>query len=203
MKIYNEVIFDIETQRFYDEVSDPELFGVSILSLYARIVDENLSEIKGEMFSFFEPDVKKSWEHFSKADRVIGFNSKKFDIPVLKPYLPPEFLKLPHFDILEQIKEINGKRVSLNAVSRETIGRQKVDTGGNAIIYWQKKDEASLNKLKYYCEEDVLITKEIYDFAIKNKKLKFKDFWNSVRVIDVDFSYPKMEEKQDLQTALF
>jgi len=147
--------------------------------------------------------VLKSFEYFKKADRIIGFNSKRFDVPVLKPYLPQEFQKFNHFDILEHIKEINGKRVSLNAVAKETLGQQKVDEGGNAITYWKKHDEESLKKLKYYCEEDVRITKEVYDFGRKNMKLRFKDFWNDIKEIDVDFSYPVLEKPEEEQASLF
>ncbi|MEK7169109.1 MAG: ribonuclease H-like domain-containing protein [Patescibacteria group bacterium] len=201
--MYNEVIFDLETQRFFDEVSEPSQFGVSVISLYVRTLDENFNEIKGQMLSFFEEDVLKSFEYFKNADRIIGFNSKRFDVPVLKPYLPVEFQKYNHFDVLEHVKEINGKRVSLNAVAKETLGQQKVDEGGNAIIYWQKHDEESLRKLKYYCEEDVRITKEVYDYGFKNKILKFKDFWNDIKTIEVDFSYPVLEKPTEEQTSLF
>ena len=203
MNIINEVIFDLETQRFFDEAPDPSQFGVSVISLYTRTLDENFNEISGEMFSFFEEDVLKSFEYFKKADRIIGFNSKRFDVPVLKPYLPHEFQKFSHFDILEHIKEVNGKRVSLNAVAKETLDQQKVDEGGNAIIYWKKHDEESLRKLKYYCEEDVRITKEVYDYGFKNKTLKFKDFWNDIKEIIVDFSYPEKVENNDNQGSLF
>ncbi|MDP3918009.1 MAG: ribonuclease H-like domain-containing protein [Candidatus Woesebacteria bacterium] len=190
--MYQEVVFDIETQKFFDEIagSDPANLGVSILSLYVRTIDKDYKEIKGEMISFFEDEVSKSWEIFKNADRLIGFNSKHFDVPCLKPYLPVELTKLPHLDILEHVKEINGKRVSLNA-----------------IIYWQKRDEESLKKLKFYCEEDVRLTKEIYDYGLKNKKLRFKDYWNDTKTIDVDFSYPKIksetEQLEEQQCLLF
>lgn len=203
MDTITEVIFDLETQRFFDEVSDPTQFGVSVLSLYTRTLDEGFNEISGQMISFFEEDVLKSFEYFKNANRIIGFNSKRFDVPVLKPYLPIEFQKFNHFDILEHIKEINGKRVSLNAVAKETLGQHKVDEGGNAIIYWQKHDEESLRKLKYYCEEDVRITKEVYDYGRKNMKLRFKDFWNDLKEIDVDFSYPVIQTEEDNQGSLF
>lgn len=203
MNTITEVIFDLETQRFFDEVNDPTQFGVSVLSLYTRTLDENFNEISGQMLSFFEEDVEKSYEYFKNANRIIGFNSKRFDVPVLKPYLPIEFQKFNHFDILEHIKEVNGKRVSLNAVAKETLGQHKVDEGGNAIIYWQKHDEESLRKLKYYCEEDVRITKEVYDYGRKNMKLRFKDFWNDLKEIDVDFSYPELQVEEDNQGILF
>lgn len=194
--VITEVIFDLETQKFFDEINDfdPAKLGVSVLSLYIRTVDNNNNEIDGEMLSFWEEDLKKTWEIFNKADRIIGFNSKRFDVPALKPYLPLELAKLPHFDILEQVKDVNGRRVSLDAIAGETLGKRKIDDPRNAITYWAKHDEISLSKLKRYCEEDVVLTRDIYDFGLKNKKLIFKDYWNTIRTIEVDFSYPELTE---------
>jgi len=211
--MYQEVIFDLETQKFFDEVEagsdgrfDPATLGISILSLYKRTLDENLNEINGEMISFWENDLEKTFEIFSQADRIIGFNSKRFDVPALKPYFKEKFLffeKLPHFDILEFVKEVNGKRVSLNSIAKETLGDTKNDDPKNAIIYWRKKDPESLKKLRFYCEQDAELTKKIYDFGLKNKKLRFKDYWNTVREILVDFSYPKIEVLSNPQASLF
>src|SRR3989344_8252100 len=113
--MYQEEIFDLETQKFFDEIagSDPAMLGVSVLSMYVRTLDSNFKEIKGEMISFFEDEVPKSWGYFKNASRIIGFNSKHFDVPALKPYLPLELIKIPHLDILEHVKEVNGRRVSL------------------------------------------------------------------------------------------
>jgi DEAD/DEAH box helicase domain-containing protein len=203
--MYTEVIFDLETQKFFDEIegSDPADLGVSILSMYVRTLDENFNEVSGEMISFYEPDLAKAWDYFKKADRIIGFNSKHFDVPALKNYLPLELNKIPHLDILEHVKEVNGKRVSLNAIVKETLGDHKADDPANAIKYWAKRDEESLKKLKFYCEEDVRLTKEIYDYGLKNKKLSFKDYWNDIKTIDVDFSYPEVKAQSEVQDSLF
>lgn len=205
MKTYTEIIFDLETQKFFDEIDsfDPALLGVSVLSFYKRTLDQNFNQIEGQMFSFFEDQLKDAWQYFAKVDRIVGFNSKRFDVPALKPYFPAEINKLNHLDILEQIKEVNGKRVSLNAVVKETLGDHKADDPKNAILYWQKRDEESLRKLKYYCEEDVRLTTAIYDYGLKHKKLKFKDYWNTFREIDVDFSYPEDSQVEDFQGSLF
>lgn len=192
-KIYHEVIFDIETQNWFDEtgVDVPADLKVSVVSLYTRQLNSDLSEISGQMLSFWEDQLPDMWKYFLSADRIIGFNSSTFDVPVLKSYAPPNFAKLPHFDILSFVKEISGRRVSLNKIARDTLGTAKVDSGANAVLYWQKHDPESLAKLKYYCEMDVEITKNIYDFGLKNGYLKYTDHWNNPRQIEVDFSYPK------------
>ncbi len=200
-----EVIFDVETKKFFDEIEghDPADLGVSLVSTYSRELDDNFQEISGRMQSFFEKDFDRMWKLFLKADRVIGFNSLHFDVPALKPYAPPAFSKLSHFDVLAELKDASGRRVSLNSVARETLGETKNDNGANAIKYFAAGDPDSLAKLLKYCEMDVEITKKVYDHGREHKQLKYKDFWNTVHTVDVDFSYPVNFTAAAKQESLF
>jgi len=199
-----EVFFDVETKKLFSDIEDddPGKLGVSIVSLYQRDIGDDLREEKGEMFSFWEKEFDKMWPIFQNADRIIGFNSIGFDVPALQPYCNFPFAKLPHFDIMYRFKDAFGRRISLDALAKETLDREKIDNGLNAVFYWHKGDEESLTKLKKYCEEDVRITKDIYDFVLKNNHLLFKDKWNTLRRVDLDFSYP-VEGKSDSQIGLF
>ncbi|MBN1168449.1 ribonuclease H-like domain-containing protein [Candidatus Woesebacteria bacterium] len=191
----NEVIFDVETKKLFSEIEgdNPGDLGVSVISLYNRSLDDSLNEISGKMLSFWENDFPKMWEYFQNADRIIGFNTFHFDIPALQPYSPFPFERLKHFDIMDQVKASLGKRISLDSIAKETLDTEKIDVGINAVLYWKKGDKESLDKLKRYCESDVDITKQVYDFGFKNSHLMFKDKWNTVRRFDVDFSYPENE----------
>ena len=199
-----EVIFDTETKKFFSGIEgyDPSKLGVSITSVYSRTLDKNLSEIEGRIQSFWEEDFGEMFKLFEKADRIIGFNSIGFDVPALSPYLPPHWPKLPHFDILGEIKKVEGKRMSLDALAKVTLGRTKNDNGENAIKYWNEGTKESLAKLKKYCEMDVVLTRDIYDHVLKNGFLKYTDFWNETREIKLDFGYPKVDS-QTLQNRLF
>lgn len=189
----NEIIFDLETKSFFDETGDFDAskLGVSVVSVYKRKLDDNFKETEGEMISFWEEDFNSMWPLFHDADRIIGFNSKRFDVAALRPYSKTDLTKLPHFDILEHVKNEFGKRVSLDKIAKDTLGKRKIDDPRNAIVYWRKHDKESLRKLRVYCEEDVILTRDIYDHGIANKELKFTDYWNSPRIITVDFSYPQ------------
>lgn len=200
-----EVIFDVETKKFFDDTgtSDPGDLGVSVVSLYHRQLDDQFQEVSGSIMSFWEQDFETMWKLFLEADRIVGFNSSKFDVPALRPYAPPQFDKLPHFDMLDKLREVVGRRMSLNALAKDTLGNTKTDHGSNAILYWEKGDPESLAKLKSYCEADVLITRDLYDFARKNKFLKYTDHWNNPRTVEVDFSYPADYSPAGIQTGLF
>jgi uncharacterized protein YprB with RNaseH-like and TPR domain len=199
----NEVFFDVETKKIFSDIegNDPGSLGVSIVSVYQREVDKNIEEIKGKMKSYWEKDFDKMWPVFQEADRIVGFNSKGFDIPALIPYTNIALKKLPHFDIMEKIKEVVGHRISLDAVAKETLDEEKIDVGLNAVHYWEKGDKESLEKLHKYCEDDVRITKEIYDFGIENSHILFKNKWNTLVKVELDFSYPK--ESPQKQQGLF
>jgi len=199
-----EIIFDTETKKFFDTVEgyDPSKLGVSITSVYTRTLDDSLKEVNGKMQSYWEKDFPEMFELFEKADRIVGFNSIGFDVPALSPYLPDHWPKMKHFDILAQIKDAIGKRMSLDSLAKATLGRPKSDNGVNAIKYWNEGTEKSLAKLKKYCEMDVLITRDIYDHVLANGFLKYTDFWNEIREIKLDFSYPK-EDVSTLQHSLF
>ncbi len=199
-----EVIFDTETKRFFDEVpgNDPAKLGVSICSVYSRTLDNSFHELQGEMKSFWEKDFTEMFKLFEKADRIIGFNSIGFDVPALSPYLPKHWPRLRHFDILSEIKKVEGKRMSLDALAKATLGSTKNDSGVNAIKYWAEGSSESLAKLKKYCEMDVTITKNLYDFVLKNGYLEYKDFWNETRRITLDFSYPQRQPSEN-QESLF
>lgn len=198
-----EIIFDVETKKLFSDIStdDPGDLGVSIVSLYKRTIDISGNEIEGEMKSFWEKDFDSMWPLFTKADRIIGFNSLHFDVPALIPYTSVPLLTLQHFDIMEIVRRKIGKRIGLSALAKETIGDDKTDVGTNAVIYWAKGDATSLQKLQTYCEADVSLTRDLYDFGRKNKILKYRDKWNNSVTIEVDFSYPI--KKSDPQIGLF
>ncbi len=200
-----ETIFDLETKKFFDDIgeSDPSKLGVSIVSLYFRELDGDFKEISGTMMSFWESEFNQMWKYFYDSQRIIGFNTVRFDVPALRPYAPKDFARLPHFDILEKLKLESGHRASLNKIAIDTLGDSKIDHGANAIEYWNKGDEVSLGLLKKYCEYDVVLTKNIYDFGSQNKYLKFTDHWNNPRTVTIDFSYPTDFAPEAKQTSLF
>lgn len=199
-----EVFFDIETKKLFDQIPDRnkiEDLGVSIVSVYRRELDSDLNESNGEMKSFWEKDLPEMWAMFEGADRVIGFNSIKFDATILNAFTDIDFLKHPHFDILDKVREVLGHRLPLDTLAKNTLGKTKLADGLAAVDWWNKGDEESLRKLKMYCEMDVEVTRDVYDYVLKNKKLKYMDKWGDVKEMDIDFSYPKKVE--DPQISLF
>jgi DEAD/DEAH box helicase domain-containing protein len=200
-----EVIFDCETQKLFNEIigSDPGALGISVVSVYVRTVDDFQNEIQGTMYSFWEHELNNMWKYFSGAQRIIGFNSIKFDVPALKNYSPTGFEKLPHFDIMKVVRDVLGFSLGLDHLATQTLGAHKTDVGTNAVIYWKDHTPESLTKLKFYCEADVLLTRDLYDYGVLHKKLNYMDKWNTAREIPVDFSYPQVVIDASRQIGLF
>ena len=195
-----EVIFDVETKKLFSDIDsdDPGQLGVSIVSVYKRVLNDIYEEVSGEMQSFWEKDFDRMWPWFTAADRIIGFNTLKFDVPALRPYTSIDIEKLSHFDIMDLVHQKIGRKLSLNSLAQETLGNVKIDKGTNAVLYWAKKDPESLEKLQNYCEADVLLTRDLYDFGKKHGFLKYKDKWNDSVRVEIDFSYPVKKEKPQI-----
>ncbi|MBI3342992.1 ribonuclease H-like domain-containing protein [Candidatus Gottesmanbacteria bacterium] len=201
----DEVIFDVETQKLFSEVAggDPALLGVSLVSVYIRKVDEEQRELSGEMRSFWEHEIANFWPLLAGVTRIIGFNSLKFDVPVLAPYAPATFTRFAHFDIMASVREKLGHNLSLAVLATQTLGAGKTDNGANAVEYWKSQDPTKLAKLKAYCEADVLLTRDLYDYGVRNKHLKYRDKWNNPKSFPVDFSYPKEVIDASRQMGMF
>jgi len=179
-----QIILDVETKKTFDEVGGffPDRLGISFVGVCIR---EGLSG-KGEMQSYWEKDLPKLFPLLEKADVVIGFNVDNFDMQTFVPYYSADITKIPTLDVLTRIKESAGHRISLDAVAQETLGIGKSGDGLDAIKYYHTKQ---WDKLEKYCVQDVVVTRDVYDFGLKKGYVKFKNKWNRLVECPVDFSF--------------
>lgn len=184
-----QIILDVETKKTFDEVGGffPDRLGISFVGVCIR---EGLSG-KGEMKSYWEKDLPLLFPLLEKADVVIGFNVDNFDMQTFVPYYSADITKIPTLDILTRIKESAGHRISLDAVAQETLGIGKSGDGLDAIKYYNTKQ---WDKLEKYCIQDVVVTRDVYDYGLKKGHVKFKNKWNRLVECPVDFSFtPKKD----------
>ncbi|HLC69952.1 MAG TPA: ribonuclease H-like domain-containing protein [Patescibacteria group bacterium] len=173
-----EVVFDIETQNSFAEVdNDFKKLRVSVVSLYRSDT--------GLYYSFTESELSQLWPILEKSDRVIGYNSTHFDLPVLNNYYPGDLLTFSHLDIMAVVKESIGIRLKLNDLALATLDDVEKSADGLQAIRWWK--EGKIDEIKKYCEQDVHITKEIYDFGRTNKQLFYKTLGGEVTPFAVNF----------------
>jgi DEAD/DEAH box helicase domain-containing protein len=161
-----KVVFDIETRNVFEDVgkADPTLLDISLVGVY---------EYENDTYtSYLQEDLPKLWPILEKADLLITFNGDHFDIPLLNKYYHGDLSKIKSLDILVEVRKALGRRVGLGNIAEATLGVGKSANGLQAIEWWKKGDIESIRK---YCLQDVKVTKEVYEYALKHKKLKYKD----------------------------
>ena len=158
------VVVDVETQKGFNEVDRKKLhlLKVSVACLY--------DSRSGKYLAFEEKEMLKFEEYLKKADLIIGFNVRDFDMEVLAPYLITPIKNFPVLDLLTEFEKARGHRISLQSVAQATLGESKSGSGLDAIKYFQ---EGRMDELKKYCIDDVRITKDIYEYGLKHGKIFF------------------------------
>jgi len=173
------LVFDLETKKTFEEVGsrNPQALGVSVCCIY-RYHDDSY-------YDFLESDLSRMENHFLDAKLLVGFNIRRFDLPVLQPYFSVSVENLPVFDILEDLTERLGHRVSLDSVAQATLSIGKTAHGLEAIRFYR---EGRWDELKSYCQNDVKITKEVFDYGLKHGEVFFlsRDAAKKIRV-EVDW----------------
>jgi DEAD/DEAH box helicase domain-containing protein len=170
-----KIVFDIETSNDWTGGSfEPADLDLSVVCIY--------DSKTGEFSSYMQQDLPKLWPILEKADMLIGYNSDHFDIPILNKYYPGDLTKIKSLDLLVEVKKALGRRLKLDSIAEATLGRNKTADGLAAVRWWK---EGKYDLVRDYCIEDVRITKEVYEYAKKNKHLKYKDF-TGVREIKID-----------------
>jgi DEAD/DEAH box helicase domain-containing protein len=180
-----KIVFDIETSNVFQDVAsnDPVALDMSVCCIYDYDTDK--------YSSYTKETLNEMWPIFEKADMIIGFNSDHFDIPILNKYYSGDLTKIKSLDLLKEVKNSLGRRIKLDTIAEATLGRNKTGHGLEAIVWWKNGDK---QKVIDYCIEDVRITKDVYEYAIKNKSLKYLD-GKEIKDIKIDTSnWDKKEE---------
>jgi DEAD/DEAH box helicase domain-containing protein len=89
---------------------------------------------------------------------------------VLKGYTDFDFTRLANLDILEEVKNHLGFRLSLNHLASATLGAGKSADGLQALRWWQ---QGKILEIIRYCRQDVKITGDLYRYGVQNKYLLY------------------------------
>jgi hypothetical protein len=172
-------VLDLETQFSAQEVGGwhrADLMKISCAVLYDSSVDDYLT--------FMENDVPELVHHLELFDCIVGFNIKRFDYKVLSGYTDYDFSRLPTLDILEEVHNHLGYRLSLNHLANVTLGSQKTGDGLQALRWWKK---GRIKKLLAYCKEDVHLTLDLFRYGCEQGYLLFTNKAGSTVRVPVVF----------------
>ena|SRR3989338_602897 len=188
----NYLVLDLETQKTFDQVGRQNLhkLKVSVVGIYDYLTEEYRIYEESEI-SVLEGRLKS-------AELLIGFNIRRFDLPVLAPYLFLSIETLPVLDLMEEIEKVRGHRVALHSVAQATLGMTKTGEGWNAVNLYE---QGRIEELKRYCLNDVRLTKGIYDYGCRENRVYFisnRDWkkyeipivWNGATNAKKELSFP-------------
>ena len=173
------LVFDLETQKSADEVG-----GWSNISQMGLALAVTLDLRKEKFLVFFEQNVEKLLIELLSADLVIGFNVKRFDYDVLRPYTDIAFDRIHTLDILEQVKQKLGFRLKLNSLAEATLNETKTADGLQSLKWWK---EGRHDLIEMYCKKDVEVTSRLYRYGRDHGHLLYRDMEQRLLRVPVDF----------------
>jgi len=171
-----EIVFDIET---IGDIRDYSQLKITCVSIYEYETDSYRS--------FDENQLRDLWPILEKAERIIGYNSAHFDVPILQNNYSGDLSRIAHLDLLKVIKVSTGSRYKLNDIAKATLQIEKSADGLQAMEWYK---EGKIDLIKKYCEQDVKVTKEVYEYGRKNKMLYFPKLTGELVPFPVNFEMP-------------
>jgi DEAD/DEAH box helicase domain-containing protein len=173
-----EITFDIETANLIPVMSRQEYhrLDISIVGVH--------DSVSGEYTSYSKEEFPKLWPLLEQADVLIGYNSDSFDVPLLNHYYPGDLTQIRSLDLMVEVQKVLGRRLRLQNLAEATLGHGKSADGLKAVEWWQ---QGEYDKVREYCIQDVKVTRELYEYALKHNKLKYKDL-RETRDIKLDTS---------------
>lgn len=187
----DKIVFDIETKNSFADVggeANLKKLEASVVGVYSYR-DDNY-------YCFEEHEFDKLAEMLKKTHLLVGFSSKHFDLPILEKYFDFNLTGISHFDILEEIEKIFGRRIGLGVLAEANLGMSKTGKGLEAIDLYRAGE---IEKLKNYCLQDVKLTKEIFEL-IKTQGYLWIPQRDLPQMIKLPISY---QEKIPPQAQLF
>lgn len=156
-----QIIFDCETTGL-----DP---------MDSRVVCISINEIGTEQIkTFIDINEKKVledfWAEVGNDSELIGFNSDGFDIPFIVKRCLINKVRMNSFKNTDLRKSVNGFWYSYNGRSKGTLSDwakilgMKIETDAGSAVPLLFV-EGKYDEIKMHCEEDIKITKKLYELC--------------------------------------
>ncbi len=164
------MFLDVETQNGPEDVPG----GWSNAAAFKCSCAVTCSEANGEPAyqTWWEEQAPDLLGYLGRHDRIVGFNVKRFDYAVLSAYGDVNGLFDKTTDILDMIYERLGFRISLQSLAETNLGLSKLGTGSEPVQWWRAGD---LDRLVQYCQEDVKITRLLFQKILADGFLLYDD----------------------------
>lgn len=167
------VTFDIETANWMADIGtgNPADLTIAIVCIHDSETDT--------YSSYLEPELPKLWPILERTDMLVGYNSDHFDVPLLNKYYPGDLKKIKSLDLMTEVQNSLGRRLRLDSIADGTLGERKSANGAQSLIWWRAGE---VDKVRQYCLKDVEVTKKIFDYALANGGIKYKELGKKIDV---------------------
>ncbi len=182
--LYRVLYFDLETQKSAEDVDG--WGNIHLMGLAVGVVWDSMEQ---KYFSYLENEASKLVEKLRTANLVVGFNVKKFDYGVLQPYADFDLHEITTFDMLDDIKAKLNHRLSLNHLAENTLNSKK-SADGLISLQWYK--EGKIDKIVEYCQQDVKVTRDLFEYGEKHGYIKYKTRSGVAKDLKVDWKVDKL-----------
>lgn len=146
---------DIETLRLSHEVpggwGNIRGFGIAVAVTWDK--DQGFRR-------WYEEDAQRLVAELEQFTHVVTFNGNRFDLEVLRAYVPVHKLQERSFDVHAVLHKELGHRVKLDQLAKDTLGSSKSGDGLQAVEWWRAGDKEKVAK---YCEQDVAILRDVVE----------------------------------------
>lgn len=202
------MVYDIETSYATNDIKTLEFYV-----WYAYVVQDGV----GTYRYIDQSAIHKFVEYMLNFDGyIIGYNSLSFDNPVSvynglriqdkhtdeSLYMKQlSLLDMKSIDLFQFIRQITGKRIGLNKVSRSFVWIGKtLESGKEAEELWkihQSGDTKALSTLKKYCKNDVKMTVLVLWYIMYYQKMTI-DGEEIVYTLDEFMQYASSKDEKSL-----
>jgi len=180
----SKLVIDLETRESMRDIGGKgnlHMFTISVVGVYSYATNTYRAYTFEELGALAEL--------LTTTKRMIGFNTIGFDVPILKANMKRfgvDWDAISQLDIMAHIQEQIGYRIKLDTVAKATLemGGKGDMTGLDAIRFWK---EGRIDELKNYCLHDVQITKEVYEYGLREGRVLFEG-WRRKYTVPVQWN---------------
>jgi DEAD/DEAH box helicase domain-containing protein len=171
------LIFDLETQRSAAEVGGwdrADRMGLALGVVY---------DVERRCYrTYYEADVDRLLVDLLTADRVVGFNIDRFDLPVLGGLSDADLTRIATLDMLTEVKRVLGYRLSLAHLCEVNLGESKSGDGMQSLVWWK---QGRIDLIEQYCRKDVELTWRLFERGLEQGHLLYRDKENRMLKLPV------------------
>ena len=170
------LFFDVETNPIEDFTNLTDLHTVHCLSVYDPMTPK--------MVTFAGDSIHRGLTALAEADRIVGHNVIKFDIPALKKLygFSPPLVKVVDTLVMSRciFSDLRNEDFGRNNFDPKLVGSHSLKAWGHRMgkatkLTYGEEDGAFDHyneEMKKYCERDCIVTQLLYDYLIKQEPSK-------------------------------